>query len=169
MNNKEKYTLIVLAGISLSLIAASGVPKQKDSYPLEYQNLHFSASPSASTYVTASSLDKDKIMHADMATTLEEIALDILGVAGASVLIHDKEALVGLRLSNYTRGRNIIQQDVKTALSLRMPGYIIHVTSNRHLYQRIHILRNQLRNGHHIETFERNIRAIIHEMTPPLS
>lgn len=152
MRKKKTYTFIVLSALwCLFIISACSIRSSSPAGPS-----HVSASPINETQINASVL-------------AEQTAHRILGVASASAIVYEKDIIIGLRLSNYTRSKKSIEQDVQTAVFHQFPSYSVYVTSSRTLYPHIRLLRSQVEQGRPYATLASSVESIIEALSPPSS
>lgn len=97
------------------------------------------------------------------AKQLANRADQVTGVNKATVVLHKKEALVGLDVSDMGK-RAIIEKQVYAALKGQYPVYNIHVTAERGIHDKIGKLDNGLTNGHPIKTFAHDVADIIRDI-----
>lgn len=162
--SKQKYrTLLPWLAVGLFLLTIACSPNQVVEDKL--QSPPNPSSPVAQPTKSLSPLAARGESGQDFGILMEEIAMNVLGVASATAIMNESDLIIGLRLNNITRSRKAIEQEVKIALTRQAPGYTIYVTSNRRLYDRIRLLRDQLRKGYQMQNLHNNMNAIIHEIT----
>jgi hypothetical protein len=74
-----------------------------------------------------------------------DIADDVPGVARATAVAHGKDVVVGVDAKPGTDIKSL-EQNVYNTLTKRIPGYNIHVTTNKNLHTRIQTLSTSLSN-----------------------
>ncbi|MFT9846503.1 YhcN/YlaJ family sporulation lipoprotein [Aneurinibacillus sp. REN35] len=125
-----------------------------------------SSSPVGPSHVNANPINETQMNASVLA---EQTARSILGVASASAIVYEKDIIVGLRLSNYTRSKKSIEQDVQTAVSRQFPGYSVYITSSRTLYSRIRLLCSQIEQGRPYATIAGSVEEMIKALSSPAS
>jgi len=87
-------------------------------------------------------------------------ARNIKGVSKATVVVHNKNAVVGLDLNSKQKKSNVERQ-VHNTLKKKYPGYTIHVTTDKGIHQRIQTVYTNRTNGHPVQNFANDVGVII--------
>nr|WP_262985695.1 YhcN/YlaJ family sporulation lipoprotein [Paenibacillus sp. PL91] len=95
---------------------------------------------------------------------LENRAEMVNGVEEATVIVNNKDAIVGIDVDN-TGKKAIIEKQVYAALKGQYPAYNIHVTSDQNMHQKIKSMNVNLTNGHPIKTLANDVSTMIRDIS----
>jgi hypothetical protein len=108
----------------------------------------------------------DGRMHSNNSSKGAELANraeKVTGVKAATVVLHNKEAIVGLDLDN-TGKKSIIEKQVYAALKGQYPEYNIHVTSDQGMHQKIRSMNSSMASKHPIKTLGNDVNDMIRDI-----
>lgn len=97
------------------------------------------------------------------ADQLANVARQVGGVKEATVVLHEKEAIVGIDVDNMGK-KNIIEKQVYNVLKTQYPEFNIHVTSQQDVHQKIKSLNTNLSKGHPIKSLANDIALIVRDI-----
>jgi YhcN/YlaJ family sporulation lipoprotein len=95
---------------------------------------------------------------------LENRAERVSGVKEATVVVHNKEAIVGLDIDNIGK-KAIIEKQVYAALKGQYPAYNIHITSDGNMHQKLKSMNKNVTNGHPIKTLANDVAIMIRDIS----
>ncbi|AIQ19772.1 hypothetical protein H70357_25940 [Paenibacillus sp. FSL H7-0357] len=108
------------------------------------------------------------MIHKADSTHSDKVAKDlskIRGVDKATVVIHNKEAIVGLDVK---QGENlsIIEQDAVRTVKRELPNHNVHVTADKNLHMRIQSLHQGMKplDGHPVRNFSEDVTTLIKDI-----
>ncbi|OMF32138.1 hypothetical protein BK133_14925 [Paenibacillus sp. FSL H8-0548] len=102
------------------------------------------------------------------AEQLVDRAEKVSGVKKATVVLHNKDAIVGLDIDNVGK-KSIIEKQVYAALKGQYPQYDIHVTSDQGMHQKIRSMNTDMTSGHPIKTLANDINIMIRDIGDALT
>lgn len=101
--------------------------------------------------------------HNKSAGQLANRAKQVSGVKKATVVIHNKDAIVGLDVDNIGK-KAIIEKQVHAALKGQYPEYNIHVTSDQGMHKKIQTMNTSMTNGHPLKTLANDVTIMIRDI-----
>ncbi|WP_054023547.1 YhcN/YlaJ family sporulation lipoprotein [Bacillus sp. FJAT-28004] len=109
------------------------------------------------------SIHKYGVDHNKSASQLANRAKSVSGVKKATVVIHNKDAIVGLDVDNIGK-KAIIEKQVHAALKGQYPEYNFHVTSDQGMHKKIQTMNTSMTNGHPLKTLANDVTTIIRDI-----
>ncbi len=85
------------------------------------------------------------------------------GVTKATVIVHNRDAIVGIDVAA-NQNRRQVEKKVRTAVSSIETGYTVHVTSDKQLHARIRDTHTRLSTGHPIRTLATDVGVLIRDI-----
>lgn len=112
----------------------------------------------------------------DQQKRIRNDVLKVEGVNDATIVINDKNIIVGIDVDNVGR-RVTVVNSVKTMLQSKYNNYQVHVTAERATYDRIRVLRDQMEpmertseqtqqpeHEHPVDQFAHDFKALLEDM-----
>ncbi|WP_424766321.1 YhcN/YlaJ family sporulation lipoprotein [Paenibacillus sp. sgz302251] len=101
--------------------------------------------------------------HLKKAEQIAKSAEKVSGIRKATVVLHGKDAIVGLDVKNTTDAARI-EKHVQHALKKEYPQHNIHVTTDKALHARIVTTHSHMTSTHPVKNLAEDVRLIIRDI-----
>jgi len=125
----------------------------------------------SNTVKTKSNQNQSHVIHQTatqdtrVADQLSSKIARIQGVQRATVIVHQKDAVVGIDAKSGAN-RAMIENEARRVAEHTLPGHRVHVTSDPNIHARIQNVRSQMKplDGHPVRNFAEDVATIIRDV-----
>ncbi|SDF73774.1 Sporulation lipoprotein YhcN/YlaJ (Spore_YhcN_YlaJ) [Fontibacillus panacisegetis] len=94
---------------------------------------------------------------------ISDEVLKVKGVSKATVLVHDKDVVVGIDVKKGEPATSV-EENVRYRVEGSKPGYFVHVTSDKKIHERIKKLNTKMTGKNSVKTLGNDVGVIIQDI-----
>ncbi|MNI65660.1 Sporulation lipoprotein [compost metagenome] len=119
-------------------------------------------SASSTKQSKAQNVQKKAVINPATKKITDEV-LKVKGVSKATVLVHDKDVVVGIDVKKGEPATSV-EDKVRNKVESSKPGYFVHVTSEKKLHERIKTLNTKMTGKNPVKTLGNDVGIIIQDI-----